>query len=288
MKRTPGISTTDLVGRMLLCTKTHFIQSLTQLLSGEGGPGDETERKARANDMSRTLKDYASDWTGHHVGLSIFGWGENQMTSFIRGHWEPQPWQRVIYVDGGFDFFSAGHLNFLQTIIEEDMPRFRRTSSEHSAKEDASPGFNRNSAFIVVGIHSDAVVNKHKGLNYPIMNIYERMLCVLPCGYVSSAIFDAPFSPSQEFLESLPFGRVDAVYHGATSFMPSEQDPYIDAKKMGIFKKTAPHGAEDMTAELIMSRIIGQRDTFEARQRQKAKKAEMEQIERHRQAEQDV
>ena len=44
VKRTPGISTTDLVGRMLLCTKSHFIQSLQKRLSGDEGPGGEAER----------------------------------------------------------------------------------------------------------------------------------------------------------------------------------------------------------------------------------------------------
>src|SRR6186713_3000888 len=45
VKRTPGISTTDLVGRMLLCTKTHFIQSLRGRLAGDEGDGGAEERK---------------------------------------------------------------------------------------------------------------------------------------------------------------------------------------------------------------------------------------------------
>lgn len=41
--------------------------------------------------------------------------------------------------------------------------------------EDYSP------AYIVAGIHDDDVINHWKGLNYPIMNIFERGLCVLQC-----------------------------------------------------------------------------------------------------------
>jgi ethanolamine-phosphate cytidylyltransferase len=36
-------------------------------------------------------------------------------------------------------------------------------------------------AYIVAGIHDDDVINHWKGLNYPIMNIFERGLCVLQC-----------------------------------------------------------------------------------------------------------
>lgn len=287
VKRTPGISTTDLVGRMLLCTKSHFIPSLTQVLRGEAGPGDEEERKARSLAMTHTLQDYASDQSGQKTGLSIFAWDkDDQMTEFVSGNWRPRPWQRVIYIDGGFDLFSAGHINFLREIIEQDRGHFRGLSSEQIKADEVSLECNGNFSFIVVGIHSDIVVNKHKGLNYPIMNLYERILCVLQCGHISSVIFDAPFSPSRNFLEALPFGRLDAVYHGPTKFMPSEHDPYTDAKDMGIYHEIGPHGLEHINAELIMSRIVNQRGLFEARQRQKASKAEIEQIERQRQAQQ--
>jgi ethanolamine-phosphate cytidylyltransferase len=30
-------------------------------------------------------------------------------------------------------------------------------------------------------VHDDEVINHWKGVNYPIMNIYERGLCVLQC-----------------------------------------------------------------------------------------------------------
>lgn len=287
VKRTPGISTTDLVGRMLLCTKSHFIPSLTQLLHGECGSGTEDERKARGIAMTRTLTDYASDRTGQKTGLSVFGWGEDsRMANFVSGDWKPRPWQRVIYIDGGFDLFTPGHINFLRTIMDMDLARYRALSGEQMAEDEASPEFNGNFSFIVVGIHSDPVVNKHKGYNYPIMNLYERMLCVLQCGHISSVIFDAPFTPSKQFLDSLPFGRPHTVYHGATTFMPSEQDPYVHVKEMGIYQQTEAHGLENLNAELIMSRISNQRELFVARQEEKARKGEVEQLERERQTQQ--
>ena len=41
--------------------------------------------------------------------------------------------------------------------------------------EDYSP------AYVVAGVHNDEEINHFSGVNYPIMNIYERGLCVLQC-----------------------------------------------------------------------------------------------------------
>lgn len=96
----------------------------------------------------------------------------------------PKPGQRVVYVDGGFDLFCSGHIEFLRKVmhLEEAKGRERgwyepgqkeRRLREHN--EDYAP------AYIVAGIHDDDVINVWKGLNYPIMNIFERGLCVLQC-----------------------------------------------------------------------------------------------------------
>ena len=35
--------------------------------------------------------------------------------------------------------------------------------------------------YLIVGLHTDPVVNQYKGANYPIMNLHERVLSVLAC-----------------------------------------------------------------------------------------------------------
>ena len=35
--------------------------------------------------------------------------------------------------------------------------------------------------YLIVGVHGDQVVNSHRGLNYPLMNMHERSLSVLGC-----------------------------------------------------------------------------------------------------------
>jgi ethanolamine-phosphate cytidylyltransferase len=122
VKRTPSISTTDLVGRMLLCTRTHFIKSLTRVLAGEEGSGTEVERKTVGADMKERMLLYATDDTGLHPGASVWFWTasiearedhteeEKGVFNLLCQGSQPKPGQRVVYVDGGFDLFSSGHI----------------------------------------------------------------------------------------------------------------------------------------------------------------------------------
>jgi len=133
-------------------------------------------------------------------------------------------------------------------------------------------------------------------VNYPIMNIYERGLCVLQCRYVNAVVFDAPFTPTVSYLTSLPWSRPivgshlsplpwktpDAVYHGPTSFMPLTYDPYVAPKAMGIYREIGRHQYEDVNAATIVNRIMKSRDLYEARQKAKGVKANLEEAARLR------
>jgi hypothetical protein len=60
----------------------------------------------------------------------------------------------------------------------------------------------RNSSFsygdyLIVGIHADAVVNSHRGLNYPLMSVHERALSVLGCKVPLSLL--PPLTPPLPF-----------------------------------------------------------------------------------------
>lgn len=68
----------------------------------------------------------------------------------------PQPGDKIVYVAGAFDLFHVGHLDFLEKARQEG-------------------------DFLIVGLHTDPVVNRYKGANYPIMNLHERVLSVLAC-----------------------------------------------------------------------------------------------------------
>ena len=187
VKRTPGISTTDLVGRMLLCTKSHFITSLPKMLAGDEGPGNAEERKSLGRDMSQRLKDYATDQSGLNAGLKVFTWSSSleakeEIPLHKSGAFQtlvdgigPQPGQRIAYVDGGFDLFSSGHIEFLKQVVKTEDRLGRQNNWHDGLKGSYGP------SYIVVGVHDDAVINRRKGVNFPIMNIFERGLCVLQC-----------------------------------------------------------------------------------------------------------
>ena len=272
VKRTPGISTTDLVGRMLLCTKTHFIRSLTDELAGksEGRPNE--ERIKTGVEMLQRIQMYATDETGLQPGCQVYTWKSSAaakignetpdpgtFNKLVDGT-GPAPGQRVVYVDGGFDLFSSGHIEFLKKVNEAE----------------------KGKAYIIAGIHDDEVINHWKGLNYPIMNIFERGLCVLQCKYINMVIFGAPFAPSKPYLEAIPAPSIQAVYHGATAFMPLEYDPYVDAKKMGIFEDVGEHHFSHVNAGEIVMRIMKGRQAFEERQKRKGQKAVAEVAARER------
>jgi ethanolamine-phosphate cytidylyltransferase len=58
--------------------------------------------------------------------------------------------------------------------------------------------------------------------------------------------------------------------------MPLTYDPYAAPKSMGIYREIGPHPYESVNAGTIVERILKSRDQYEARQRAKGMKAEIE------------
>ena len=296
VKRTPDISTTDLVGRMLLCTKQHHLRPLDDELRSLQASGDE-RLKARATDMEERIQTYALDASGLKAGVRICFYtakNENDSSETSTANTKPGTFvswdssddsasiakkadQRFVYVDGSFDLFSSGHIEFLRRVAEveriaaeEDgwnQPSRRRARVETSGKD-----YDR--AFVIVGIHNDHTVNQFKGSNYPIMNIYERGLCVLQCRYIDAVVFGAPYDVERPYLEGIPInGAVEIVYHGKTNFFGTEYDGYGYPRQQGFLKEVPEHEFQSVNAAQIYRRIIENKDRFEERQRKKGVKA---------------
>lgn len=195
---------------MLLCTKTHFIKSLDKALSGEEGSGSEQERKQDGQQMKERIKVYSSNETGLEPGSEVWVWhqgvesktaepsgasDDGKCTKMVDGI-APKKGQRVVYVDGGFDLFSSGHIEFLRSVVEKEEAEGRQQgwySSEATQQRISETGSDYGPVYVVAGVHDDQVINHWKGVNYPIMNIFERGLCVLQCKVCESSISRKPY-----------------------------------------------------------------------------------------------
>lgn len=90
----------------------------------------------------------------------------------------PADGQEVVYADGGWDLFTAGHSEMLRSV-----------KATANTGADGSDRGEKKHRFVVVGLHDDATVNAHKGYSYPIMNLRERALSALAC-----RVCPAPFT----------------------------------------------------------------------------------------------
>ncbi|XP_064478058.1 ethanolamine-phosphate cytidylyltransferase-like isoform X1 [Ornithodoros turicata] len=258
-QRTAGISTTDLVGRMLLMTKQHHNR-------GEHEYGVDKEHagnisKKTTDDVSTVYEDKFSGTDFPHVGgLEQNGHGDStthspwtgisqflpttqKIIQFAEGK-EPKATDRIVYVAGAFDLFHVGYLDFLE-----------------KAKAEGD--------YLIVGLHTDPVVNRYKGYNYPIMNLHERVLSVLACKYVNEVVIGAPYAVTRDLMEHF---RVHIVCHGKTPIMADVDgsDAYAEPKRCGKFKVI--DSGNTLTTHDLVQRIIHNRLSFEARNFEKERR----------------
>ncbi|KAF7272413.1 hypothetical protein GWI33_014800 [Rhynchophorus ferrugineus] len=215
--RTCGISTTDLVGRILKLSKNHEDSDTINQIPSERSP-----------------------WTGFNQFLPT----ALKIWNFSDGI-PPKKGDKIVYVDGAFDLLHAGHVDFLEKVHQQ-------------------------ADYVLVGLHSDEVIKKYKGTQYPVMNLFERTMNVLACKYVSDVIIDAPYKVTQQLMDEF---KIDLVIHGQTPIMKmkDEEDPYKVPIALGKFKSI--NSGNSTTTEEIIQRVIKNYQEFKNRNQ---KKEEME------------
>ena len=120
--RTEGVSTTDIVGRMLLMTKEHHMKrsrgnSVGSVVSVSGMKDGEERHRGEEDDSDNEILDEDSDYGAYGTPLgnqSKFLTTTNLLRLFSAGVMPPEEGMRVIYVDGAWDMFHCGHVEFLK------------------------------------------------------------------------------------------------------------------------------------------------------------------------------
>eukprot|EP01065_Artemidia_motanka_P000314 TRINITY_DN10132_c0_g1_i1.p1 TRINITY_DN10132_c0_g1~~TRINITY_DN10132_c0_g1_i1.p1 ORF type:complete len:518 (+),score=173.00 TRINITY_DN10132_c0_g1_i1:85-1554(+) len=234
--RTEGVSTTDIVGRMLLVGDTRHHEKVDEH-GALSSPGGDHRRVSCGADQFRLQQ--PSRFLTTNTILQLFSQGTRP----------PKKGDRVVYMDGAWDMFHAGHIETLK-----------------KARELGD--------YLIVGVHNDMVVNTMRGSNYPIMNMHERVLSVLGCRYADDVLLDAPWDITKEMMSSLNISIVasgtvrDKSDKQSATQRPEEADHAI-AKEMGIYREI--HSESKLTVDEIVRRIHDQRPRFEAKFEKKMK-----------------
>lgn len=245
VKRTEGVSSTDIVGRMLLCTRDHHVDSIESTpRSIVPTPSDEIDTCISVSPSPRPR-------------VSTFLPTTRRLIQFAGEPRAPKMGDRVVYCDGTFDMFHAGHIETLR-----------------QAKQMGD--------FLLVGIHDDATVNERKGSNFPIMNLHERTLAVLSCRYVDEVIIGAPWAVTEDMVKTMNMSYVVHGTHQGDSTRVgtlADIDPYEVPRRLDILRKV--ESTSDLTVDTILDRIVTNRQQFVKRNLKK-EASELEYLTKHK------
>ena len=235
-KRTIGVSTTEIVGRMLLMTKDHHERNRSESVSS-----------AKSDSLQTFIS--SGSKVQAHTNVSHFLPTSRRIVQFSNSK-EPKPGDKVVYVGGGFDMFHIGHIHLLK-----------------KAKEMGN--------FVIVGVHDDITINSIYGSSYPIMNLHERVLSVLACRYVDEVIIGAPYAISKDVLEKVykidlvVRGKTEIMPD------IDGKDPYELPRQLGIVVEV-DHPFAEVGSDEIIRRIVVNRKLYEERNKRKQEKARIE------------
>lgn len=109
------MSTTDIVGRMLMCSRVNAPGSNEEqeLLTREFSRGREGNDLAGHDSHEGINGQNASSPKERNVTVSRFMPTSRRIVQFSSGR-VPKPGAKIIYIDGSFDLFHVGHIEILK------------------------------------------------------------------------------------------------------------------------------------------------------------------------------
>ena len=214
-RRTEGISTTVIIGRLLLGMKDKF-DALDEK--------DENNLKIKKSyeDLEKASNlQFSTMTTLLTTSYRIADFSNKKM---------PNPGDKVVYICGEFDVLHMTHIEALK-----------------KAKESGD--------FVYVGVYDDITVNKRKGKYNPVLNINERCLNLLALKYVDDVVFGAPEIITQDLIHNLNVDVViqfitPKMKEGKCD---KEEKIFEAAKKVGKLKEIEINGelSNDVLSEKI-------------------------------------
>lgn len=271
IKRTEGVSTTDIVNRVLRAAA-----------SDERREKKKTKRDDTSDDDAVAADDDATT-SSRHSPQNRFLATTRRIAQFSGGGRAPQPGQRVVYAHGAFDLFNAGHVRLLR-----------------EAKKMGD--------FLLVGVHDDQAARRGRGAAYPVLALQERALGVMACRHVDDVIVGAPGEVTRDLIATFDVQTVvaeredenrttddefqanaasrllDDAPAGPTRETDDEtrsmshagsRDPNGLAKTLGLFREVprlsshGASGADGLTSSEIVRRVAAARAAYEARNARK-------------------
>ena len=221
-RRTEGISTTVIIGRLLLGMKDKF-----DALDGKD-ENNLTIKKSYEELENASNLQYGTMTTLLTTSYRIAEFSNKKM---------PEHGEKVVYICGEFDVLHKVHIEALK-----------------KAKESGD--------FVYVGVYNDITVNKRKGKYNPVLNINERCLNLLALKYVDDVVFGAPEVITEDLIHNLNIDVViqfitPKMKEGKCD---KEEKIYEAAKKLGKLKEIEISG--ELTNDTLSERIWENKEQY--------------------------
>ena len=221
-RRTEGISTTVIIGRLLLGMKDKF-DALD-----EKDPKNIELKKSYVELENTSNLQFGTMTTLLTTSYRISDFSNKKL---------PKKGDKVVYICGEFDVLHQVHIEALK-----------------KSKESGD--------YVYVGVYDDLTVNKRKGKYHPVLNVNERCLNLLALKYVDDVIFGAPERITEDLIHNLNVNVVvqfitPEMKEGKCS---KEEKNYEVAKKLGILKEIEVSG--ELTNDVLSDRIWENKEQY--------------------------